>query len=74
MPQTVLDEVRHRSLPLYNRLKTLIDEDLVDSSKRGHIVWNEAMEETYLVRDKGESPNDRNDRGELDVALRSDDD
>ena len=69
VPQTVLDEVRHRSLPLYNRLKTLIDEDFADSSKRGFIVWNEAMEETYLVRDKGETINDRNDRGELRRSL-----
>lgn len=25
--QTVLEEVRHRSLPLYNRLKTLVKSD-----------------------------------------------
>lgn len=66
VPQTVLDEVRHRSLPLYNRLKNLLDDDFVgersSQGKRGWIVWNEAMEETYLVREKGESPNDRNDR------------
>ena len=69
VPQTVMDEVRHRSLPLYNRLKTLLDEDFEGANaslgKRGCIVWNEACEETYLVREKGESPNDRNDRGEL---------
>ncbi|KAK4699143.1 hypothetical protein P7C70_g7123, partial [Phenoliferia sp. Uapishka_3] len=66
VPQTVLDEVRHRSLPLYNRLKTLIEEDFVGDraalGKRGWIVWNEACEETFLDRIKGESPNDRNDR------------
>lgn len=74
VPQTVLDEVRHRSLPLYNKLKALIDEDFASATddatddrawlgKRGVVVWNEAMEETYLVKNKGESPNDRNDRG-----------
>lgn len=69
VPQTVLDEVRHRSLPLYNRLKALIDEDFEGANaklgKRGWIMWNEAIEETFLVREKGESPNDRNDRGAL---------
>ena len=69
VPQTVLDEVRHRSLPLYNRLKALLEDDFVGDraalGKRGWIVWNEAIEETFLVRQKGESPNDRNDRGEL---------
>ena len=62
--QTVLDEVRHRSLPLYNRLKALVDEEFESGGKRGWIVWNEAMEETFLVREKGETPNDRNDRSE----------
>ncbi|BGP42575.1 exosome catalytic subunit dis3 [Rhodotorula kratochvilovae] len=67
--QTVLDEVRHRSLPLFNKLRTLLDEDYDlpgDSSatkmKRGWTVWNEAIEETFLERNEGESPNDRNDR------------
>ncbi|GAA6038258.1 hypothetical protein JCM8097_003908 [Rhodosporidiobolus ruineniae] len=65
--QTVLDEVRHRSLPLYNKLRTLVDDDfdLPDGHgkiKRGWTVWNEAMEETYLEKEDEESPNDRNDR------------
>ncbi|GAA5973225.1 hypothetical protein JCM11641_006332 [Rhodosporidiobolus odoratus] len=65
--QTVLDEVRHRSLPLYNKLRTLVDDDFQLPSggpkiKRGYTVWNEAMEETYLEKEEGESPNDRNDR------------
>ncbi|GAA5953845.1 hypothetical protein JCM8115_004175 [Rhodotorula mucilaginosa] len=67
--QTVLDEVRHRSLPLYNKLRTLIDDDFAPSKstgehklKRGWTVWNEALEETFLERNEGESPNDRNDR------------
>ncbi|GAA5988843.1 hypothetical protein JCM10908_006194 [Rhodotorula pacifica] len=66
--QTVLDEVRHRSLPLYNKLRTLIDDDFTPPAaggakmKRGWTVWNEALEETFLERKEGESPNDRNDR------------
>lgn len=64
--QTVLDEVRHRSLPLYNRLKTLCEEDAEPGApfdgKRGTVVWNEAAEELCLQREEGESPNDRNDR------------
>ncbi|GAA5821795.1 hypothetical protein JCM11251_001028 [Rhodosporidiobolus azoricus] len=64
--QTVLDEVRHRSLPLYNKLRTLVDDEFtvegMGKIKRGWTVWNEAMEETYLERNEGESPNDRNDR------------
>ncbi|GAA6017904.1 hypothetical protein JCM11491_001210 [Sporobolomyces phaffii] len=65
--QTVLDEVRHRSLPLYNKLRTLVDDDLdlangAGKIKRGFTVWNEAIEETFLEKDQGESPNDRNDR------------
>ncbi|GAA5853796.1 hypothetical protein JCM8547_007454 [Rhodosporidiobolus lusitaniae] len=65
--QTVLDEVRHRSLPLYNKLRTLVDDEFElpgggGKIKRGYTVWNEAMEETYLEKEEGESPNDRNDR------------
>ncbi|GAA6054375.1 hypothetical protein JCM3770_003344 [Rhodotorula araucariae] len=67
--QTVLDEVRHRSLPLFNKLRTLLDEDYdlaadtgAAKMKRGWTVWNEAIEETFLERNEGESPNDRNDR------------
>ncbi|BGP26866.1 mitotic control protein dis3 [Rhodotorula toruloides] len=65
--QTVLDEVRHRSLPLYNKLRTLVDDDFetpggTGKMKRGWTVWNEAIEETFLERKDGENPNDRNDR------------
>ncbi|GAA5932387.1 exosome catalytic subunit DIS3 [Sporobolomyces koalae] len=73
--QTVLDEVRHRSLPLYNKLRTLVDDDLVlpdgiatVTLKRGFTAWNEAIEETFLEREPGESPNDRNDRAIRHVA------
>ncbi|GAA5903546.1 hypothetical protein JCM8208_003621 [Rhodotorula glutinis] len=74
--QTVLDEVRHRSLPLFNKLRTLLDDDydLPDGSapatkmKRGWTIWNEAIEETFLERNEGETPNDRNDRAIRHVA------
>ena len=35
--QTVIEEVRHRSLPLYNRLKALIKAD----DKRTWVFYNE---------------------------------
>lgn len=56
--QTVLEEVRHRSLPLYNRLRALIAEE----ERRIWLFYNEACAETYPSRRDGESPNDRNDR------------
>ncbi|KAF8637547.1 hypothetical protein AX17_002754 [Amanita inopinata Kibby_2008] len=57
--QTVLEEVRHRSLPLYNRLKSLTRSD----DKRVWVFYNEFRSETAVVREEGETPNDRNDRG-----------
>ena len=76
--QTVIEEVRHRSLPLYNRLKALTRMD----DKKIWIFYNEyrswavhpystttfwSKEENYretaIVREEGETPNDRNDRG-----------
>ncbi|KAF7980217.1 hypothetical protein HWV62_39325 [Athelia sp. TMB] len=57
--QTVLEEVRHRSLPLYNRLKAITKMD----GKRVWVFYNEYRSETAIVREDGESPNDRNDRG-----------
>ncbi|KAI0262886.1 hypothetical protein BC834DRAFT_889464 [Gloeopeniophorella convolvens] len=56
--QTVLEEVRHRSLPLFNRLKALMKLD----EKRTWMFYNEFRSETAVVREVGESPNDRNDR------------
>lgn len=54
-------------MPLYNKLRTLVDDDFElpggEKMKRGYTVWNEAMEETWLEKEEGESPNDRNDRG-----------
>ncbi|KAF8839454.1 RNB-domain-containing protein [Paxillus ammoniavirescens] len=57
--QTVMDEVRHRSLPLYNRLKALLKAD----DKKAWVFYNEFRSETAIVREECETPNDRNDRG-----------
>ncbi|KII94407.1 hypothetical protein PLICRDRAFT_100657 [Plicaturopsis crispa FD-325 SS-3] len=57
--QTVIEEVRHRSLPLYNRLKALTHVE----EKRVWVFYNEYRSETAIIREEGESPNDRNDRG-----------
>jgi exosome complex exonuclease DIS3/RRP44 len=56
--QTVLEELRNRSLPLYNRLIGLTK----SGDKRFYVFFNEFRLETYVVRDEGESINDRNDR------------
>lgn len=56
--QVVLEELRGRSLPLYNRLVALTKSD----EKRFYVFFNEFRLETYVVRDPGESVNDRNDR------------
>ncbi|KAJ3865942.1 hypothetical protein EV359DRAFT_72131 [Lentinula novae-zelandiae] len=57
--QTVLEEVRHRSLPLYNRLKALTKSE----DKQIWVLYNEYRSETAIVREENETPNDRNDRG-----------
>ncbi|KAK7064735.1 exosome complex exonuclease dis3 [Favolaschia claudopus] len=57
--QTVMEEVRHRSIPLYNRLKTLVRTD----EKPVWVFYNEYRSETAIIREDNESPNDRNDRG-----------
>ncbi|KAL9040127.1 MAG: hypothetical protein Q9180_002106 [Flavoplaca navasiana] len=56
--QTVLEELRNRSLPLYNRLIGLTKSE----DKHFYVFFNEFRLETYVVRQKGESINDRNDR------------
>ena len=56
--QTVLEEVRHRSSPIYKRLKDII----ADPSRRFYVFINEHHKDTYIERDPGESANDRNDR------------
>ncbi|KAF2862851.1 ribonuclease R [Piedraia hortae CBS 480.64] len=56
--QTVLEEVKNRSLPLYYRLVALTKVE----SKRFAIFFNEFHVDTYVRRDPGETINDRNDR------------
>ncbi|KAI6250081.1 Exosome complex exonuclease dis3 [Erysiphe necator] len=56
--QTVIEEIRNRSLPLYNRLIGLTKSE----EKRFYVFFNEFRLETYVRRDQGESINDRNDR------------
>ena len=56
--QTVLEEVKNRSLPLYHRLVALTKNE----DKRFYVFFNDFRLETYVNRDPGESINDRNDR------------
>ena len=56
--QTVLDEVKHQNLSIFNRLQTLLT-----SAERQHVMFpNEHHTETYVETMVGETPNDRNDR------------
>ncbi|KAM0322877.1 hypothetical protein ACHAQA_009218 [Verticillium albo-atrum] len=56
--QTVLEELRNRSLPLYNRLIGLTKSE----DKRFYVFFNEFRLETYIHRESNETVNDRNDR------------
>lgn len=56
--QTVLEELRNRSLPLYNRLISLTKSE----DKRFYVFFNDFRVETYVQREANESVNDRNDR------------
>jgi len=56
--QTVLEEVRNRSLPLYNRLVGLTNSE----DKRFYVFFNDFRMETHVKRQPNESINDRNDR------------
>ncbi|XP_063864505.1 exosome complex exonuclease RRP44-like [Scylla paramamosain] len=58
IPQTVVGEVRHRSLPIYKRLRDLIE----TSAKKFYVFTNEHHSECYVEREAEESANDRNDR------------
>ena len=55
---TVLEEVKHRSLAAYNRLRVLI----ADPKKRFFVFVNEHCRGTFIEQRDGESINDRNDR------------
>lgn len=56
--QTVLEEVRHRSSPIYKRLRDVV----ADHSRHFFVFINEHHKDTYIERQPGESANDRNDR------------
>ena len=62
--QTVLEELRNQSLPLYNRLLALIKTD----EKRFYLFFNEFRLETHVRRGPEETINDRNDRAVRTVA------
>ncbi|KAJ4272204.1 exosome catalytic subunit dis3 [Fusarium torreyae] len=56
--QTVLEELRNRSLPLYNRLLGLTKSE----DKRFYVFFNDFRLETFVHREANETVNDRNDR------------
>ncbi|CAG5119546.1 unnamed protein product, partial [Candidula unifasciata] len=56
--QTVLEEIRHRSAPVYKRVKDMLS----NSRKHFYMFCNEFNMHTYIERKPGESANDRNDR------------
>ncbi|KAL1964668.1 hypothetical protein VTN77DRAFT_6694 [Rasamsonia byssochlamydoides] len=62
--QTVLEELKNQSLPLYNRLLALIKTD----EKRFYLFFNEFRLETHVRRGPDETINDRNDRAVRTVA------
>jgi exosome complex exonuclease DIS3/RRP44 len=64
VPSTTIRETRHRSLPLYNRLQQLVQ----DEDRKVWVWWNEERRETATIAniaDDGakETINDQNDRG-----------
>ncbi|CDR43617.1 CYFA0S12e02608g1_1 [Cyberlindnera fabianii] len=64
VPQTTLDEVRNKSFPIYNRIRTLCK----DNEKRFIVFHNEFHEETFTKRLDSETINDRNDRAIRNVT------
>jgi len=56
--QTVLEEIKHRSAPIYKRVKEMIS----NSAKHFYTFCNEFSMHTYVERQPKESSNDRNDR------------
>uniref|UniRef100_A0A803VZ33 Exosome complex exonuclease RRP44 n=1 Tax=Ficedula albicollis TaxID=59894 RepID=A0A803VZ33_FICAL len=63
--QTVLQEVRHRSAPVYKRIRDVIQ----NPEKHFYSFTNEHHRETYIEQNRGESSNDRNDRA-IRVAVK----
>ncbi|KAG7660711.1 DIS3 [[Candida] subhashii] len=64
IPQTVLEEVRNRSFPIYQRVRNLVKSE----DKRFVVFHNEYNEATYVNREKNQSINDRNDHAIRKVA------
>uniref|UniRef100_A0A915JGH6 Protein DIS3 homolog n=1 Tax=Romanomermis culicivorax TaxID=13658 RepID=A0A915JGH6_ROMCU len=64
IPQTVVEEVKHRSPPAYKKLRDL----LTNAQKGFYCFYNEFHLETFLEKLKNESSNDRNDRAIRKVA------
>lgn len=58
IPQTVLEEVKNRLYPIYQRVRSLVKSD----EKRFVVFHNEFSEATHIERAKGETANDYNDR------------
>ncbi|KAG0204304.1 exosome catalytic subunit dis3 [Mortierella sp. GBA30] len=56
--QTVLEEVKHLSLPIHKRVRDMIN----NKEKHFYVFSNEHHRETFIEKLKDESPNDRNDR------------
>ena len=67
VPQVVLEEIRNRSLPIYNRLRNITKS--ASDEKRFYVFHNEFRKETYTARLKDESINDKNDRSIRNVCL-----
>jgi exosome complex exonuclease DIS3/RRP44 len=63
--QTALDELRNKSLPLYNRLRQLVR----DADRRFYVFHNDFHAETHIRRFESETINDRNDRAIRHAAL-----
>ena len=56
--QTVLEEVKHRNLSVFKRLKTMVQ----TGGRKVFVFANEHHADTHSSALPGESPNDRNDR------------
>ncbi|XP_077153363.1 exosome complex exonuclease RRP44 [Ranitomeya variabilis] len=56
--QTVLQEVRSRSAPVYKRIRDMTN----NPEKYFYTFTNEHHRETYIEQEQGENANDRNDR------------
>ncbi|XP_038256782.1 exosome complex exonuclease RRP44 isoform X3 [Dermochelys coriacea] len=56
--QTVLQEVRKRSAPVYKRIRDVI----ANPEKHFYSFTNEHHRETYIEQEQGETANDRNDK------------